>query len=114
VWVRAPLGASARDAAFAGWYVGDLAVRSRFRRLGIGTRLTVAAVEYVRARGAASLRLAVRPANTPARRLYEGLGFVVVYGDDVWRWQRDERERWGASRLAMELTLTAEGGAATK
>ncbi|MFQ5718752.1 MAG: GNAT family N-acetyltransferase [Acidobacteriota bacterium] len=53
----------------------DLAVRPRFRRRGLGTRLVRAALRDGRRHGFAGVTLEVAETNHPARSLYESQGF---------------------------------------
>tara|TARA_R110002096_G_scaffold435826_2_gene663496 strand:- start:7300 stop:7830 length:531 start_codon:yes stop_codon:yes gene_type:complete len=46
------------------------------RGQGLGKKLVATAVEFASAIGALTLRLAVTSSNTPARQLYERLGFL--------------------------------------
>jgi ribosomal-protein-alanine N-acetyltransferase len=69
-------------------HVTTFAVRTGWRRQGIGERLLLALFELARARHAQVATLEVRPSNTPARRLYEKYGFALTgirpryYSDD--------------------------------
>ena len=76
------------DGAVAG-YVGsqtvcnetdmmNVAVTADFRRRGIGKELVLALVEELKAIGSKCLTLEVRDSNTPARTLYEKLGFQQI------------------------------------
>ena len=84
-----------RIVGFAGiWLMVDeahittFAVRTTWRRQGVGERLLIALLDLAEARGAREATLEVRPSNHPARRLYEKYGFVLVgvrpryYSDD--------------------------------
>jgi len=62
----------------ATWYVNVLAVRPRFRGLGLGTRLLDVADEIGRARGKRGMSIIVADTNTDARRLYERCGYRLV------------------------------------
>lgn len=62
----------------ATWYVNVLAVRPRFRGLGLGTRLLDVADEIGRARGMRGMSIIVADTNTDARRLYERCGYGLV------------------------------------
>ena len=67
VMVPIPSGLRAR--------IEDVVVDSGARGLGIGSRLTEAAIEKARAAGARTLDLTSRPERDSAGRLYERLGF---------------------------------------
>ena len=62
----------------ATWYVNVLAVRPRFRGLGLGTRLLAFADEIGRTRGMHGMSIIVADTNTDARRLYERCGYRLV------------------------------------
>ena len=83
VWLVAEI-----DGALAG-YIGsqsvlgesdvmNIAVSPDYRRQGIGEKLVLALVEELKKHGNHCLSLEVRPSNTPARALYEKLGFLEV------------------------------------
>lgn len=55
--------------------IESLAVRSAWRRHGIGRRLCEELLAWARAHGATRASLEVRLSNTPARSLYVSLGF---------------------------------------
>jgi ribosomal protein S18 acetylase RimI-like enzyme len=86
--VPVPSGAHVRQ-------IQGLAVDPTERRRGLGRTLLDAALNEARRQGAHRITLRVLSVNTPARRLYESLGFVVegvlpkeflidgVYVDDV-------------------------------
>jgi ribosomal-protein-alanine N-acetyltransferase len=56
----------------------EIVVSEELRGAGVGRKLMEQARETARARGCAALFLEVRPSNTPARALYERLGFEPV------------------------------------
>lgn len=56
----------------------NLAVRPQLRRLGIGSRLTIALAKTLQEKGVKNLCLEVRVSNAPAIGLYQSLGFVQV------------------------------------
>ena len=83
VWLVAEI-----DGALAG-YIGsqsvlgesdvmNIAVSPDYRRQGIGEKLVLALVEELKKLGNHCLSLEVRLSNTPARTLYEKLGFLEV------------------------------------
>ena len=53
-----------------------LAVDPAAQGLGVGRALTLACLERARREGRSGMALFTRPANVPAQRLYESLGFV--------------------------------------
>ena len=56
----------------------NVAVLPRARRQGIAQRLILALVAQLKQQGSRCLSLEVRPSNTPAVALYQGLGFSQV------------------------------------
>lgn len=66
------------DARGGRWLISNVAVAENMRRRGIARQLMQAAIDEARVRRARWLILNVRPWNTAARQLYEGLGFDVV------------------------------------
>ena len=59
-------------------HVTNLAVHPAHRRQGLGRALLGPLLEEARGRGITLAFLEVRPGNTDAIRLYEGLGFRVI------------------------------------
>ena len=58
--------------------VTNIALTSVQRGRGLGKALMARLMHAAAARGAERMTLEVRPSNTPAMRLYEGLGFAAV------------------------------------
>ena len=58
--------------------VTNIALTSAQRGRGLGKALMARLMRAAAARGAERMTLEVRPSNTPALRLYEGLGFAAV------------------------------------
>ena len=58
--------------------VTNIALTSVQRGRGLGKALMARLMRAAAARGAERMTLEVRPSNTPALRLYEGLGFAAV------------------------------------
>lgn len=56
----------------------NLAVHPEFRQQGVARDLVLALIDGLNQRGSHCLTLEVRESNTPARKLYEKLGFVQV------------------------------------
>ncbi len=75
------------------YLLSDLFVVPAARHRGVGTRLLKSAVETAQASGAVGLELAAAITNTPARKLYEKLG-----------WKRDDEFYVYGFRLAGERT----------
>jgi ribosomal protein S18 acetylase RimI-like enzyme len=75
-----------------------LAVDPGAQGLGVGRALTVACLDRAREEGRSGMALYTRPANLPAQRLYESLGFVRDPDRD-WQYARG---RW---LWAFQLTF---------
>lgn len=66
-------------------YLYALRVMEPFRGLGIGTHLIKTGEHVARSHGFRQIHLAVEKSNTPARKLYERLGFeIYTQRVDVW------------------------------
>lgn len=63
------------------WIVCNVAVRADYRGLGIGRRLTMAAVDEAMALGAEGVLIQVHEDNQPALELYTSLGFQKAEGE---------------------------------
>jgi ribosomal protein S18 acetylase RimI-like enzyme len=63
-----------------------MAIMPQFRGRGIGRQLLLAMSELSRSLGLVALTLSVDPSNTPALRLYEKNGYVMVHQDDGGSW----------------------------
>jgi ribosomal-protein-alanine N-acetyltransferase len=57
-------------------HIVTVAVRERYRRMGIGERLVIAALELAQDAEQDEATLEVRASNDPAQRLYEKYGFA--------------------------------------
>lgn len=90
--------AEARDGGIAGMVgavpLGDigilchLAVRERYRSMGLGSELTAWAVAYLRSRGAATVRLY---STRQAEKLYRAMGFRPVTPRTIYRLESASR-----------------------
>jgi [ribosomal protein S18]-alanine N-acetyltransferase len=66
----------------------SIAVLPEYRSTGVAQRLLAGVMDYCRSSGAQNIRLEVRSANYPARKLYQNMGFSLIglrnkyYGDD--------------------------------
>ena len=89
-------------------HVDAVAVDPKQRRAGLGRRLVSTALSEFRSLEISRALLEVRADNTPARRLYERVGFVVegvrprYYGGDVdavlMSWAAREHPDWRPNR----------------
>ena len=61
-----------------GGFITNVAVNTNFRRLGVGSKLIKALVEFCKLKNIATISLEVRESNTPAINLYSKEGFIKV------------------------------------
>ncbi len=66
-------------------FIGLIEIHPRFQRRGIGSALIQHTIDDAHARGL-PVTLHVLKTNTPARRLYERLGFVIV-SEEAYRYK---------------------------
>lgn len=92
---------------FAGlWHIADeghitnVAVKQKARGRGIGETLLVALIEQAKQLGLRAMTLEVRVSNTPARTLYEKLGFL--YAGTRKRYYQDNNEDAAIYWLELE------------
>lgn len=62
------------------WLLNDLFVHPGHRKLGIGRRLMLRAIDHARETGYRGVELATAIDNEPAQALYEDLGFEIEEG----------------------------------
>ncbi|MBM7516596.1 mycothiol synthase [Nocardioides nitrophenolicus] len=79
------------DASLGEVYVVGVSPTAQGR--GLGRVLTIAGLQHLAARGVAEVLLYVESDNTPARRLYEDLGFQHAAADTHVQYQRAEVAR---------------------
>ena len=65
------------------WELAYLGIVPEYRRLGLGREMTVHALYALRSQPATRMHLCVDERNTPARRLYQSLGFTESEWSDV-------------------------------
>jgi ribosomal protein S18 acetylase RimI-like enzyme len=62
------------------WIISNVAVAHGYRNRGIATALMNKAINYVISQHGSQILLQVRHDNSPARHIYEGMGFVELWG----------------------------------
>lgn len=67
------------------WVLANIAVRSDYRRRGIGRELTQACIKFAREQGARELFLQVDSSNQGAQVMYAALGFRPLITRSIWR-----------------------------
>ncbi len=92
-----------------GHWLFSLAVRARYRRLGVGGALTRHCMNEAAARGAEEILLVVNEDNVRAIRLYDKLGFGQVILPALEPLLAAEKEQWGQRRIVMRCGLTSKG-----
>ena len=103
------------DAApFDGFWLHSLAVSRWLRGMGIGTRLTEAAIGSVAVDGARMLTLTVSDDNTRAVSLYDSLGFAPLASGTLVDLLEGEAGRTGRRRIALRLELGDPAGMAPR
>jgi len=73
LWIGAALGGGERE-----WWLWDIFINEEDRHRGLGGEAMIAAEEFARGQGVASLGLSVFGFNAAARRLYDKLGYRVT------------------------------------
>ncbi len=76
----------------------NISVAPNFRRQGIARKMMTRTLEDGRRQGCVQVYLEVRASNTPAIKLYESLGFTVIY-------TRQKYYRDGEEGLVMRARL---------
>ena len=67
------------------WVLANIAVRSEYRRRGIGRKLTQACIDFAQEQGAQELFLQVASSNQGAQVMYAALGFRPLVTRSIWR-----------------------------
>lgn len=66
----------------AAWYLALIEIAPEYQNQGIGTAIITHFIQQAHTQGR-PLNLSVLKANTPARRLYERLGFTITTEEDI-------------------------------
>jgi ribosomal-protein-alanine N-acetyltransferase len=83
-------------------HIATIAIHPDYRRIGIGKRLLMVALDDCQKKGARQAMLEVRAGNSGAQELYRKFGFEIVYRRP--RYYKDNHE----DALLMNLTGLAE------
>jgi GNAT superfamily N-acetyltransferase len=94
---------------YAGHWLFSLAVRTRYRRMGIGQELSQTVVERAREEGARELLLRVDEDNRAGVRLYRKLGFQMVTIPALEAQLEREWRETGRRSVVLCLSLIEEG-----
>jgi ribosomal protein S18 acetylase RimI-like enzyme len=99
--LRHPAG----DVPRAGHWLYSLAVRTRYRGMGIGEKLVRHVLDQAASEGAPELLLTVFEDNSPARALYEKIGFERVTIAALETELAGDVARYGRRRIPMRKCL---------
>lgn len=88
-----------------GYWLVDLRVRLRYRRLGIGEALSLRVMQEAEKLGAEKLHLLVVEDNQPALQLYGKLGFRPTLIPSIEPMLADEEAKLGCRRVVLVKTL---------
>ncbi len=86
---------------FSGWRIYDLWVNWRYRRLGIGERLTKMSCDIAAQGQAREIKLLAFRDSKPAIRLYRKMGFRRISIPEIDKQLREEAERTRRERIIM-------------
>jgi ribosomal protein S18 acetylase RimI-like enzyme len=89
-----------------GHWIAGLSVRARYRRLGIGERLSQSLLDRAREEGAREVLLLVREHNRPAVNLYHKLGFRETKIPALEEQAEAEKHTPGYRHLVMHRILS--------
>lgn len=97
----------ASHAPWTGHWLFSLHVWTRYRGMGLGTKLTHRVIEEATAQGADELCLVVNDDNQRAIRLYHGMGFEVVIIPGLKPLFEKEKMDIGRRRIVMKKQIGA-------
>jgi ribosomal protein S18 acetylase RimI-like enzyme len=95
----------ASHAPWTGHWLFSLHVWTRYRGMGLGTKLTYRVIEEAMGRGADELRLVVNDDNQRAIRLYRGMGFEAVIIPGLEPLFEKEKMNTGKRRIVMKKQI---------
>lgn len=90
---------------YHGWWIFGMWVNWRYRRLGVGRRLTEMLCEFAAKQGASELELLVFQDSKPAFNLYRKLGFYRVSIPQIDKELREEAKKTRRQRIIMKKDL---------
>ena len=90
-----------RDSEYHGWWIFGMWVNWRYRRLGIGRRLTEMACDSAAKSGASEVKLLVFKDNRPAISIYREMGFHQISIPLIDEELRKEAKRIRRKRIIM-------------
>jgi ribosomal protein S18 acetylase RimI-like enzyme len=90
------------DSPYAGWWIFSMKVHWRYRRMGIGKKLTKMAADVAVKNGASDIKLFVLEDAKPANGLYQKAGFHKISIPELD--EQLEEEAKNSSRLHIILT----------
>jgi len=93
------------DYPHAGWWLFGMKVNWRYRRMGIGKKLTKMAVDIAAKDGASEIKLLVFEDAKPANNLYRKLGFRQISIPELDRQLAEEARESSRQRIIIEKRL---------
>lgn len=92
------------DYPYAGWWIFGMKVTWRYRRIGIGEKLTKMAMDVAAKNGATEIKLLVFEDTKPANNLYRKLGFRQISVPGL-----DEELQEEAKNSRLRIILAKDG-----
>jgi ribosomal protein S18 acetylase RimI-like enzyme len=89
------------DYPYAGWWLFGMKVNWRYRRMGIGERLTRLATDVVAKHGASEIRLLVFEDAKPANNLYRKSGFRQISVPELDKELQEEAKKTSRLRIIL-------------
>lgn len=91
------------------WWIFGTWVNWRYRRLGVGSRLTEMLCEFARKQGDSEVKLLVFKDNKPALNLYQKLGFYQISIPQIDEKLTEEAKKTRRQRIIMKKDLLSSG-----
>lgn len=93
---------SGANSLYHGWLIFSIWVYWRYRRLGIGRRLTEMSCDFAAKHGASEVKLSVFKDNKRALNFYQKMGFYQVSISGINGQLREEAKKTGRQRIIMK------------
>ena len=89
------------DYPYAGWWLFGMKVNWRYRRMGIGEKLTKMAADVVAKHGSTEIKLIVFEDAKPANNLYRKSGFRQIYVPELDKKLQEEAKKTSRLRIIL-------------
>ena len=86
---------------YTGWWVFGMKVNWRYRRMGVGKKLTKMAMDLAAEYGGSDIKLLVFEDTKPAKKLYKELGFRQISIPELDRQLSQEAEKTSRRRIIL-------------